>query len=103
MANTAERIDARPGYHLRLFEKTGLVMTADVSRNDRITLESVSVPSNSMDGATTNDADVDFEGDSWSKDDDDPDSDDDINCVSNDNSATSSATRTTREAMVKRP
>ena len=78
-------------------------MTADVSRDDRITLEGVSGPSNSMDGATTNDEDVDFEVHSWSKDDGDPDSDDDINCVSNNNSATSSATRTTREAMVRRP
>ena len=56
-----------------------------------------------MDGATTNGEDVDFDGNSWSKDEDDPDSDDDINCVSNDNSATTSATRTTREAMVRRP
>ena len=56
-----------------------------------------------MDGATTNDEAVDFDGNSWPKDEDDPGSDFDINCVSNDNSATSSATRTTREAMVRRP
>ena len=82
VVNAAERLDTRPGYRLRLFEKTGLAMTADGSRDDRITLEGVSGPYNFMDGATTSDEDTDFVGDRGSHDDDDPDSDDDSNCKS---------------------
>ena len=66
MANAAERIDVRPDYRLHLFEKTGLAMTADGSRDDRITLEGVSGPYILMDGATTSDEEANFEGDSGS-------------------------------------
>ena len=84
VANTAERTDARPGYHLRLFEKTGLAMTADGSRDDRITLEGVSGPDNFTDGATTNNEDAKLEGDSGLNDENDPDSDNDSKCRSDD-------------------
>ena len=43
-ANAAECVDARPGYRLRLFEKMMLAMTADGSRDDRITLEGIPGP-----------------------------------------------------------
>ena len=53
------RIDARPGYRfLRLFEKTGLAMTADGSLDDRITPEGVVGPHNFMDGDTSSDEDL---------------------------------------------
>ena len=54
-----ERIDARPGYHFRLFEKTGLAMTADGSLDDRITPEGVVGPYNFMNGDTSSDEDPD--------------------------------------------
>jgi hypothetical protein len=53
------RIDARPGYRFRLFEKTGLAMTADGSLDDRITPEGVVGPYNFMDGDTSSDEDPD--------------------------------------------
>ena len=84
MANATESFDARPGYRLRLFEKTGLTMTADGSRDDRTTLEGVSEPYNSMGGATASDEDANFEGNIGSNDDDDPDTGNDINCGSDD-------------------
>ena len=54
-----ECIDARPGYHFRLFEKTGLAMAADGSLDDRITPEGVDWPYNFMDGDTSSDEDPD--------------------------------------------
>ena len=53
------RIGARPGYRFRLFEKTGLAMTAGGSLDDRITPEGVVGPYNFMDRDTSSDEDPD--------------------------------------------
>lgn len=58
IAKAVARIDARPGYRHRLFEKTGLAMTADGSLDDRITPEGVVGAYNFMDGDTSSDEDM---------------------------------------------
>ncbi|CAB1097678.1 unnamed protein product [Ectocarpus sp. CCAP 1310/34] len=58
IARAVARMDARPGYRHRLFEKTGLAMTADGSLDDRITPEGVVGAYNFMDGGTSSDEEM---------------------------------------------
>ncbi|CAB1120007.1 unnamed protein product [Ectocarpus sp. CCAP 1310/34] len=53
VARAVARMDARPGYRHRLFEKTVLAMTADGSLDDRITPDGVVGAYNFMDGGTS--------------------------------------------------
>ncbi|CAB1107437.1 unnamed protein product [Ectocarpus sp. CCAP 1310/34] len=58
VARAVARMDARPGYRHRLFEKTGLAMMADGSLDDRITPEGVVGAYNFMDGGTSSDEEM---------------------------------------------
>ncbi|CAB1101298.1 unnamed protein product [Ectocarpus sp. CCAP 1310/34] len=58
IAREVARMDARPGYRHRLFEKAGLAMTADGSLDDRITPEGVVGAYNFMDGGTSSDEEM---------------------------------------------
>ncbi|CAB1104834.1 unnamed protein product [Ectocarpus sp. CCAP 1310/34] len=57
-ARAVARMGARPGYRHRLFEKTGLTMTADGSLDDRITPEGVVGAYNFMDGGTSSEEEM---------------------------------------------
>ncbi|CAB1100647.1 unnamed protein product [Ectocarpus sp. CCAP 1310/34] len=69
IARAVARMDRWPGYRHRLFEKTGLAMTADGSLDDRITPEGVVGAYNFMDGGTSSDEEMPDQDDEVSDDD----------------------------------